>query len=133
VWLPRRRHDPKHRQGRALSLLLLFEQAKEKVARGRRPATKQLHEGPSEFRQAYARLLLDEVRITDEIRITGPKAVLAHCAAEGGVEPVPRVLSDLFESGAPEGIRTSDLCLRRATLYPAELRAHRRPGRPSPS
>jgi hypothetical protein len=25
--------------------------------------------------------------------------------------------------GAPEGIRTSDLCLRRATLYPAELRA----------
>jgi hypothetical protein len=27
--------------------------------------------------------------------------------------------------GAPEGIRTSDLCLRRATLYPAELRALR--------
>src|SRR6202034_3552688 len=27
------------------------------------------------------------------------------------------------ETGAPEGIRTSDLCLRRATLYPAELRA----------
>ena len=27
------------------------------------------------------------------------------------------------ESGAPERIRTSDLCLRRATLYPAELRA----------
>ena len=26
-------------------------------------------------------------------------------------------------SGAPERIRTSDLCLRRATLYPAELRA----------
>ena len=25
--------------------------------------------------------------------------------------------------GAPETIRTSDLCLRRATLYPAELRA----------
>ena len=25
--------------------------------------------------------------------------------------------------GAPERIRTSDLCLRRATLYPAELRA----------
>ena len=24
--------------------------------------------------------------------------------------------------GAPETIRTSDLCLRRATLYPAELR-----------
>ena len=27
------------------------------------------------------------------------------------------------ESGAPERIRTSDLCLRRAALYPAELRA----------
>ena len=29
----------------------------------------------------------------------------------------------LYRSGAPEGIRTPDLCLRRATLYPAELRA----------
>jgi hypothetical protein len=26
-------------------------------------------------------------------------------------------------AGAPEGIRTPDLCLRRAALYPAELRA----------
>ena len=26
-------------------------------------------------------------------------------------------------NGAPEGIRTPDLCLRRAALYPAELRA----------
>src|SRR5690554_5790325 len=29
--------------------------------------------------------------------------------------------------GAPERIRTSDLCLRRAALYPAELRAHSKP------
>jgi hypothetical protein len=28
--------------------------------------------------------------------------------------------------GAPEKIRTSDLCLRRAALYPAELRARLR-------
>jgi hypothetical protein len=28
------------------------------------------------------------------------------------------------KTGAPEKIRTSDLCLRRAALYPAELRAH---------
>src|SRR3954466_1431752 len=28
-------------------------------------------------------------------------------------------------TGAPEGIRTPDLCLRRAALYPAELRARR--------
>ena len=26
--------------------------------------------------------------------------------------------------GAPEGIRTPGLCLRRAALYPTELRAH---------
>ena len=31
-------------------------------------------------------------------------------------------MAGLF-NGAPERIRTSDLCLRRATLYPAELRA----------
>jgi hypothetical protein len=30
-----------------------------------------------------------------------------------------------FEIGTPERIRTSDLLLRRQTLYPAELRAHR--------
>ena len=28
-----------------------------------------------------------------------------------------------FEAGAPDWIRTSDPCLRRAVLYPAELRA----------
>jgi hypothetical protein len=28
-----------------------------------------------------------------------------------------------LKSGAPDKIRTSDLCLRRAALYPAELRA----------
>src|SRR5947209_18431866 len=35
--------------------------------------------------------------------------------------PVARFASTL--TGAPERIRTSDLCLRRAALYPAELRA----------
>ena len=30
----------------------------------------------------------------------------------------------LILNGAPEGIRTPDLCLRRALLYPAELLAH---------
>jgi hypothetical protein len=29
------------------------------------------------------------------------------------------------KNGAPDWIRTSDLCLRRATLYPAELRVQR--------
>jgi hypothetical protein len=30
----------------------------------------------------------------------------------------------LYANGAPDTIRTCDLCLRRATLYPAELRVH---------
>ena len=30
----------------------------------------------------------------------------------------------LQRNGAPDTIRTCDLCLRRATLYPAELRVH---------
>ncbi|GEM_PF-2326904 len=34
----------------------------------------------------------------------------------------------LFRNGAPERIRTSDLCLRRAALYPAELRVLRSTG-----
>ena len=37
---------------------------------------------------------------------------------------VTRMIKRPREYGAPERIRTSDLCLRRATLYPAELRAH---------
>ena len=32
------------------------------------------------------------------------------------------VFADLYGSGAPDRIRTCDLCLRRAALYPAELR-----------
>ena len=56
------------------------------------------YEGPSEFRQAYARLLMDEVRVTDEeIRISGSKSVLARCAADGVGEPAPRVLSFVRE------------------------------------
>ena len=30
----------------------------------------------------------------------------------------------LEKAGAPDRIRTCDLCLRRAALYPAELRVH---------
>src|SRR5688572_21951985 len=34
---------------------------------------------------------------------------------------------DRCEGGAPDWIRTSDPCLRRAVLYPAELRARGKP------
>ena len=43
-----------------------------------------LHHGPPDLRQAYARLILNEVRVDDrEIRISGSKSVLARSAAEG--------------------------------------------------
>ena len=58
-----------------------------------------LHEGPPELRQAYARLLLNEVTVSDqEIRITGSKAVLARAAASKDVDlAAPAVLSFVRE------------------------------------
>ena len=70
----------------------------EKVARVGGLLRDKLFEGRPEFRQAYARLLMDEVRITEEeICISGSKSVLARCAAEGVAEPVPKVLSFVQE------------------------------------
>jgi site-specific DNA recombinase len=58
----------------------------------------QLHHGPPELRQAYARLAMREVRVSDkEIRITGSKAVLARAAAQGLGETPPGVLSFVRE------------------------------------
>ena len=49
-----------------------------------------LHNGEPEFRQAYARLVMDEVKVSDEeIRISGSKAVLARCVAAGGAPAAP--------------------------------------------
>src|SRR6516162_6257244 len=70
----------------------------EKVDRVGKLLRDKLYEGPQEFRQAYARLLMDEVRVTEEeIRISGSKTVLAKCAADGVVEPAPKVLSFVQE------------------------------------
>jgi site-specific DNA recombinase len=70
----------------------------EKIARVGALLRDKLYEGPSEFRQAYARLLVEEVRVTDEeIRICGSKSVLARCASEGVADPAPRVLSFVQE------------------------------------
>ena len=63
---------------------------------GRRPpANHKLRHGPPELRQAYARLVMDEVSVSDEeIRISGLKSVLAHCAAANEMPAAPlRVLS----------------------------------------
>ena len=42
-----------------------------------------------------------------------------------GINRNPCVRNGPVRNGAPDTIRTCDLCLRRATLYPAELRVHR--------
>lgn len=57
-----------------------------------------LRNGPPEFRQAYARLAMREVSVTDkEIRISGSKAVLARAAAQGFDKASPGVLSFVRE------------------------------------
>jgi hypothetical protein len=43
-------------------------------------------------------------------------------AGEGGMIVSPSLREPLGKYGAPGEIRTHDLCLRRAALYPAELR-----------
>src|SRR6266404_2013518 len=52
-----------------------------------------------------------------------PRQPRAASAARGAASLSS--LRSLREAGAPDRIRTCDLCLRRAALYPAELRAHR--------
>jgi site-specific DNA recombinase len=57
-----------------------------------------LSHGPAELRQAYARLVMEEVRVTgEEIRISGSKAVLARCAAADEIPAAPSVLSFVRE------------------------------------
>jgi hypothetical protein len=64
------------------------------------------------------------------LRLTGMVApMVLDGPINGHAFPTSSLLLDTsrinpnLASGAPERIRTSDLCLRRATLYPAELRA----------
>ena len=65
---------------------------------------------------------LQEVSVTDEeIHISGSKAALAE-PRQAGFQPAHLRFHLLFGSGAPDRIRTCDLCLRRAALYPTELR-----------
>ena len=53
-----------------------------------------LFHDPLELRQAYARLVMDEVSVSDqEIRISGSKSILARCAAAGEMPVAPAVLS----------------------------------------
>jgi len=57
-----------------------------------------LHHGPPELRQAYARLVMDEVNVSDEeIRISGSKAALVRCAAADQMSAAPAVLTFVRE------------------------------------
>jgi hypothetical protein len=77
--------------------------------------------GPIPFRKAYIRSVVERVEVDDgAIRIVGDRATLENAIA-GGQNANPDVRS-LYASGAPDTIRTCGLRLRRATLYPAELR-----------
>lgn len=70
-----------------------------------------LQDGSPELRQAYARLVLNEVTVTpEEIRISGSKAVLAKSAATGPENTTPAVLSFVREWRArnDSNVRPSD-------------------------
>ena len=70
----------------------------EKVERLTRLLHDKLYGGTPELRQAYARLIMDEVTVTEEeISISGPKAVLARCAAQDELPAAPMVLSFVQE------------------------------------
>src|SRR5690606_20884609 len=70
----------------------------EKVSRIAVLLREKLYDGAPDLRQAYARLILNEVSVDDqEIRISGSKAVLARTAAEGLGTSTPSVLSFVRE------------------------------------
>ena len=69
-----------------------------KVERLTRLLHDRLYHGPAELRQAYTKLIMDEVIVTEhEIRISGSKAVLARCASQDEVPAAPAVLSFVQE------------------------------------
>ena len=81
--------------------------------------------GDIPFRKAYIQAVVDKVEVGDKrIKIIGSKAAI-HQAMTGS-KKIGSVFAVLNGIGAPDWIRTSDPCLRRAVLYPAELRVHPR-------
>ena len=70
----------------------------EKIAKAGALLADRLYSGPIEMRQAYARLILNEVQVTeDEIRISGSKSVLAKTASDDAINASPGVLSFVRE------------------------------------
>ena len=76
------------------------------------------------FAKRYLQLLVDDIVVTDcQATIRGDKAKLASAINAYEKRALPKKCPVSCVFGAPETIRTSDPCLRRAVLYPAELRA----------
>jgi hypothetical protein len=76
------------------------------------------------YRRDYLRALAQRVEVDARTSHHGlEKRAAAHPSSPLQAQK-PRGLACpvLYRSGAPDTIRTCDLCLRRATLYPAELR-----------
>ncbi len=77
--------------------------------------TEKLDNGDTNARKGYIRSIVEAIEVDDKaIRIIGNKDVLQATRTDMFVV--------LHANGAPDTIRTCGLRLRRATLYPAELR-----------
>lgn len=67
--------------------------------------------GDISFRKTYLRSVIDQIEVADDVvRIVGDKATLEH------VISAMLGFAVLHGSGAPDKIRTCDLCLRRVAV-----------------
>lgn len=89
-----------------------------------RAARKGMRSEGGGYRRDHLRALAQRIEVdAQELRIMGSKANC--CAHSSPLQAQKRrflASPGLHRNGAPDTIRTCDLCLRRATLYPAELR-----------
>jgi hypothetical protein len=88
-------------------------------------ARRKLRNEGGTYRQDHLRAVAQRVGVVSpsEIRILGTKTeLLRTLVAAAGVETAAAGVRSLYRNGAPDTIRTCGLRLRRATLYPAELR-----------
>lgn len=70
----------------------------EKVEKAAALLKEKLEAGPVEFRRSYARLIMNEVAVTDrEIRISGSKEALARYTGQAENSDSPKVLSFIRE------------------------------------
>jgi hypothetical protein len=93
--------------------LVAFEDSLSEALRG----------GEVPFRKAYLKTLIDWIDVTMHGPAFRPSDLLSKTRLTALTKSREKC-SFLLKTGAPDRIRTCDLCLRRAALYPAELRVH---------